>query len=71
MKTNDSDTNNGVIKSTPVPDEQTPFKENQSLRLTPELVAKVERSNDALDRAIIEGLHRDNLEIFGEDYIKK
>ncbi len=44
---------------------------NPSLRLTPEQIAKATESRERLSQAIIQGLHQDNIEIFGEDYIKK
>jgi hypothetical protein len=44
-------------------------KENRSLRLTPEQIEMSRQNSEALSKAVIQGLHEDNLEIFGEDYL--
>lgn len=46
-------------------------KRNPFPPLTPEQRAKSKEAGDRLEKAILEGLHRDNLEIFGEDYFLK
>jgi hypothetical protein len=39
--------------------------------LTPEDQARVKESSDRLSQAVIQGLHKDNQEIFGEDYLNQ
>ena len=51
-------------------EQQIPLKETQPRSLTPEQQAKAKENSEILSKAMIEGLHQDNLEIFGEDYIK-
>lgn len=71
LKTADLDINNPAIKSDMIPEQPTTLKEKRFKRLTPEQEAKLKASGDRMSEAVINGLHRDNIEIFGEDYIKK
>lgn len=48
-----------------------PSKEKVYLRLTPEQAEMSKKRMDALSEAIIQGLHEDNKEIFGADYLDK
>ncbi len=49
-------------------EQPTPLKERVYPRLTPEQVEIARQSGEALSKAVIQGLHEDNQEIFGEDY---
>lgn len=69
-KTNDSDKNNSVINVNMPQEQDTRSTENQFRKLTPEQTQMVEDRHKELSEAVIQGLHQDNQEIFGEDYIE-
>ena len=52
-----------------IPEQPMPSKENRSLRLTPEQIEMSRQNRAALSKAVIQGLHQDNQEIFGDDYL--
>ena len=47
------------------------LKGAQSRRLTPKQIAIATELREKLSQAIIQGLHKDNQEIFGEDYLNQ
>lgn len=52
-------------------EQQTPLKANLSRSLTPEEREISKQMGETASKAILQSLHEDNLEIFGEDYFKK
>lgn len=48
-----------------------PSAENQLRKLTPEQQAELEDNWTETSKAITDGLHKDNREIFGADYLDK
>lgn len=68
---NEVDTDNPTIESDENHEPPVHSKEKPCRKLTPEQEARLKETGDRLSRAIIDGLHKDNQEIFGEDYIEK
>ena len=48
-----------------------PLKENQFRPLTPEQIEMSRQRRAEISQIITDGLHEDNKEIFGEDYLDK
>lgn len=68
-KDNDFDSNNPAQTSVTTVGQETPLRGKPLTKLTPELEAKSKELADKTAKAIIDGLHKENQEIFGEDYL--
>ena len=69
--TNDENMNEFQYNSIATQEQPMPLKENQFRPLTPEQIEMSRQRRAEISQIITDGLHEDNKEIFGEDYLDK